>query len=537
MSIPKEPRQLMINLMYLVLTAMLALNVSAEIINAFFALDKGNKNSMDIVNSQLDATQQSLNSLLADDAKRKFKPIVPAVEDIRKQTNTLISYIDAIRDALIDEGGNRNGAVDEGDYYEDHGKKVPKGKKNKDITTQILIDGGKGSELEAKINSTREQLLASYSQLIRDNWKNFDLKEEEVEQKVAAMTKNMALNVDDEWTHSDKKSWAAFKFQQMPLAAVLPLLSQIQNNARSAEANLVNELAAIAGGRTIVLDQFFPVINAQKSYVIAGEPFQAEISLGSYSSQLDPSNIQLTVNGSPLRVGADGKAILTQNPNSTGTKKLVLGCKVTNPLTGEVKTGSSTFEYEVGRRSASVAADKMNVFYVGVDNPITLSAAGVPSDRLQVTCEGATMTGSGAKRIVKPTKKGTAFITLSGGGLEKTKFEFRMKRIPNPVVELAGETDGTIKQNEFRAQLGLIPNLPDFEFDAKCSIQSYTMYHTPKGGDVIVHEGKGNRFDGRVAQAVKSANMGDQYSFMNVMARCPGDVAARRVNGLTFKIK
>lgn len=537
MSIPKEPRQLMINLMYLVLTAMLALNVSAEIINAFFALDKGNQHAMSIVNKQLDATEQGLDALLADDSKQRFKPIVPAVDNIRKTTKELIGYIDELRDKLIDEGGDRNGQNDEGDYIESHGHLVPKGKKDKDITTRILVDGGKGKELEEKILNAKKVLLEAYIKLLREHGENFDLKKEEVEQKIKNLEKNITLGIDEEWKHSDKKSWAEFKFRQMPLAAVLPLLSQIQSNARSAEATMVNDLAAVAGGKTVEIDQFFPVINAQKSYVIKGEPFKAEISLGSYSSQLDPSNIQLTVNGSPLKIGADGKAILTQQTSSTGSKKLTLGCKVTNPLTGEVKTGTSVFEYEVGMRSAAVSADRMNVFYIGVDNPITLTAAGVPSTQLKATCSGAQMTGSGAKRIVRVSRQGRAVISLSGGGLEKTDFEFRVKKIPDPIVKLGRKVDGSMKSGEFRAQLGLLPTLENFDFEATCKIQSYTLYYTRKREDPVKIEGRGGRFSGKVAQAVRQAKPGDSYAFTEVKAKCPGDPTSRRVNGLSFTIR
>ena len=107
----------------------------------------------------------------------------------------------------------------------------------------------------------------------------------------------------------------------------------------------------------------FSVVSRKKSYIIKGEKFQSEISIGTYSSQINPSDIRLTVNGKLLEVGANGKAIFNQNASSTGKKTLKLTCAVTNPLTGEVKTGESTFEYEVGMRSATVSADKMNVFY------------------------------------------------------------------------------------------------------------------------------------------------------------------------------
>ena len=102
-------------------------------------------------------------------------------------------------------------------------------------------------------------------------------------------------------------------------------------------------------------------------------------------------------------------------------------------------TTEKTTDLEMG--TVAIAADKMNVFYIGVENPITLSAAGVPSSQLKVTSTGLDMKGTGAKRIVTAKRKGIATITLSGGGLAKTEFKFRVKRIPDPVVKCAGKMD------------------------------------------------------------------------------------------------
>lgn len=537
MSIPKEPRQLMINLMYLVLTAMLALNVSAEIINAFFALDKGNQSAMDVVSSQLDLTEQSLDKLLEDESKQKFKPLGTAVDDVRRTSKELVMYINTLRDELIDAAGDRNGQNDAGDYIMSYGMSVPKGKKDKDVTTRLLVEEGKGTALEQKIRSTQEQLIKQYETLLTTHGKDFDLNEEEIATKIAALKSNIALRVTDDWKNSDKKSWAEFKFKQMPVAAVLPLLSQIQTNVRTTEADLVSDLAKLAGGKTIVMDQFFPIINAEKSYVIKGETFKAQVSLGSYSSQMNPKNIKLTVNGQRLKIGADGTADFSQVAGQTGSKKLILHSEVTNPLTGKVTKGSSTFEYEVGLRSASVAADMMNVFYIGVDNPITISAAGVPTAQLKVKTNGVKLSGSGAKRIAKVTRPGIASITLSGGGLSPTKFEFRVKHIPDPVVTLNGRTDGFIKSGTFRVQRGLYPKLENFDFKAKCKIQSYTLFYTKKQGDPVKVDVVGGAFTGRAGQYVKSAKAGDSFIFTDVKAKCPGHSSGRRVNGLAFKIR
>jgi gliding motility-associated protein GldM len=537
MSIPKEPRQLMINLMYLVLTAMLALNVSAEIINAFFALDKGNNNTMQIVNLQLDETEKSLDDLLADTSKFRFRPIAPAVDEVRALSQSFIDYVHQLRNELIDAGGNRNGLVDDGDYRISHGQLVPKGKKNKDITTRILVEHAKGDSLEHEIIRVRERFIQIFSQLLLNHGRRFDLKEEEIDRRIASIKNSLTLDVGEEWKHSDKNSWTDYKFRQMPLAAVLPLLSQIQSNTKSAEATLVNDMALLSGGRVIDFDAFFPVINAKNSYVIKGEQFQSEISIGTYSSQINPDDIKLKVNGRTIRVDKDGKAVFNQKASGQGKKTLHLSCEVKNPLTGKLTKGSSIFEYEVGTRSATVSADQMNVFYIGVDNPITVSASGVPSNQLNVTIKGATMSGQGAKRIVRANRIGIATVTLSGGGLEKTDFKFRVKRIPDPIVKLGNSVDGFMKSGKFRVQLGLNPELEHFDFGAQCFVQSYKLYYTRKRADPVELICRGNRFDSEVLELVRKAKPGDKYTFTDVKVKCPGDIVARRANSLLFKIK
>ncbi len=537
MSIPKEPRQLMINLMYLVLTAMLALNVSAEIINAFFALDKGNNTAMQIVNQQLDETEKSLDDLLADTSKYRFRPIAAAVDDVRELSESFINYVQQLRDKLIDAGGNRNGLIDAADFIDNQGQQIPKGKKNKDIATRILVEESNGDLLENEIRKVRSKYIQIFTQLLTKHGRQFDLKEREIKNRIEAIKKSLTLTVGEEWKQSDKKSWADFKFRQMPLAAVLPLLSQIQSNAKSAEATLVNDMALLSGGRVIDFDAFFPVINAKKAYVIKGEQFQSEISIGTYSSQINPEDIKLKVNGIALKVDKNGKAIFNQAATGQGKKTLRLSCEVKNPLSGKVTKGASIFEYEVGMRSATVSADKMNVFYIGVDNPITVSASGVPSNQLKVTIKGGEMIGKGAKRVVQVTQPGIATVTLSGGGLERTEFKFRVKRIPDPIVTISGKTDGIMKSGKWRAQIGLNPELKNFDFGARCSIQSYTMYYTPKRKDVVKLRGEGLRFKGDILKFVRKAKPGDQYLFTDVKCKCPSDVAGRDVNGLVFNIK
>ena len=148
---------------------------------------------------------------------------------------------------------------------------------------------------------------------------------------------------DEEWqalAGDDKKTWSEFRFKQLPLISALPLLTKYQADAKNAEAYAVSELAKKVGGKEIVFDQFFPVVNADKSYVVGGESINAKISVGTYSSQLDAANVSITANGRSLPVNSEGIATLNIPGSGSGQKTIPLSVSVKNPLTGEVKRGT-----------------------------------------------------------------------------------------------------------------------------------------------------------------------------------------------------
>jgi gliding motility-associated protein GldM len=533
----------MINLMYLVLTALLALNVSAEVMNAFFTLDDGNKASIATVESQLEQTVKGVKDLLSDPSKRKYKPIEPAIDEVRAVTKDFNTYVDELRDILIDEAGDKNGENDEGDYIMDHGHEVPKGKKNKDVTTRLLVDEGMGEELKAKILETRERMVTVYTELLNTYGDTIGLSESDIQGRIQNIANNLPFGIDDEtWKESkDKKSWADYKFRQMPLAAVLPLMSQMQSDAKSSEAALINSMAELTGGRVIEFDAFFPVVQAKKAYVIKGEPFEATISVGTYSTQIDPEDIGLYVNGTKLSVNEEGKAEYKASTSSTGKQTLRLRAEVRNPLTGEISDGEDTYEYEVGVRSATVSADKMNVFYIGVDNPISVSVAGASSNDVSVSGQGVTVKAvnkaSGKYMVTGSKPTDDARIIVSGGGLPSTPFQFRVKRIPDPVARLGNKEDGSMGNGTFKAQGGLIAWLDNFDFDARCDIQGFKLVRVPKRQDPIEVINKGGTFSSDAKRIANMARPGDTYYFFDVKARCPGDVAGRKINSLVFTIK
>ncbi len=551
MSIPKEPRQLMINIMYLVLMALLALNVSAEVMNAFTTLDRGNQNSRQTVDAQLETTVRGLKELLKDDSKAKFKPLVPAADAIQTEVDNYITYVDGLRNQLIDETGNQDGIVDDGDRVEKHGTMVLKGLKNKDVTTRMLVLGpdgeggepGLGAELKQRTIETRQRLIDLYSELLNKYGEDFDRTEEEVNTLIQSVALNMPFNIDDtEWQNeSDKTSWEDFKFGHMPLAAVLPLMSQMQSDLKVSEANLINSLNELAGGKVVEVDNFFPVFEADRSYVIGGEKLNAKVSVGAFSSALDPSNVTLKANGQRLNIGPDGKADFSLVASGSGSKTINLEVAVTNPLTGETKTGTNTFQYEVGSRSVAVSADKMNVFYMGVDNPITVSAAGVSSNDVRVSFGDAISgSGSGTNYVVKgvrPTGNSTTDVTVTAGGQLLGAFPFRVKPIPDPVPTMGGQQGGDIPNSTFRAQKGVFAELKNFDFDARCDISGFQVFYIPAREDPLLAPNGGGAFSGQAAALIGRAKPGDNYTFKNIKAKCPGDAASRDLGTMSFTIR
>lgn len=525
MSIPKEPRQLMINIMYLVLTAMLALNVSAEIINAFFMIDRGIVGSNKIIDKSNEFALTALEQNVKQDEERYGK-LLTAAKEVQKISKDFTTYITGIRDKMVEETDGYYPATD------DKHAGQPKGYKNKDVTTRVLVKQGEGEKIKERVLATREELIKIMQGLKGTKGTNI------TDESIAELEKSITLNISNEWEKSKKPSWSYFTFNQMPLAAIFPIFSKFENDMKSSEAAVLNYLIGQVGAKTFKVDNFLPIASAPKSYIIAGDEYSADLTIGA-SSKSVYDNMSIRVNGASVPV-KDGIATYTARPTTPGVQKYKVAITLTNPTTNEVETYEKEFEYEVGRRSVTVAADKMNVFYIGVDNPVSVSAAGVSTNDLKVSASGGGIRMSPAgngKYNVTVSEPGDARITVSGGGLAATNFAFRVKRIPDPTPQLGRSKGGTMPNGEFKGQEGLIAMLDGFDFDARCDIQGYTLVYIAKREDPIDSDNAGGRFNDKSQRLVARAKPGDVYYFNNIKARCPGDKAGRPLGTIAFQIR
>ncbi len=197
-------------------------------------------------------------------------------------------------------------------------------------------------------------------------------------------------------------------------------------------------------------------------------------------------------------------------------------------------------------KSVSISADKMNVLYVGIDNPVTIAVAGINSNDIDVSViglDGVSISGENARYIVRASQQ-TGYNQFCSVPVKDKKsgqiygsFPLRVKRIPDPQARLSGRTDGNISAGEMKVQNGIMAVLENFDFEAKCQISSYELMYIANVGDPVVSINAGAAFSPQTKKLIEAAQSGDVYIFKVVKGRCPGDVAGRMLNPLVFTIK
>ena len=448
MALPKEPRQKMINLMYLVLTALLALNVSSEILNAFKVVDKSLQNSSSNLSAANTTLYASLTEKLNDPkTAEKAKIWEPRAERAKKLSDDLTAYIDGLKTEL--KKASDLTMVDGKESFKED---------NLDAATRLFDTQGKGKELEAKLAAYRKAML--------------DI-DPEINTKFA---KTLPIDVDPP-TGQDgsKKDFTNAYFHMTPTVAGLTLLSKFQNNVKNSENQVVTFCHEQIGAVKVKFDKTGVLVGQSSNYVMPGQEVQITAGLGAYSSG---SKTDISINGAAQQV-VDGKATYKITASGTGPHKVAVSVHYLDQ-DGNPKTDNTEVEYTVGTPGgAAIMLDKMNVFYIGVPNPITISS-GSGWDKTTVAITGGTMTGSNGNRVVSVTGGTAATITVNADG-KSSKFDFRVKTIPDPIGMIGASKGGRILASAFKAQDFIRAELQNFDFDARFNVTGATVYFAGAG--------------------------------------------------------
>lgn len=516
----------MIGMMYLVLTALLALNVSKEIINAFVTIDDALNVTVNNISGK-NAQAYSAFQRALDNDKEKTKPFYDKAMKAKQLSDDMHKYIGTIKDTLL---RSTDGIA--------AGEQTPTSrqlerKDDYDIPTTIMCGsendgkGHKATELKEKMIEYKKAMVANLEPADRAK---FTTRLEQL------------FNTNDppaEMVEDGKRTWEMFNFYHNPVVATVALMTKMQTDVKNAESEVVTHLLSSINASDFKFDTLAPRVIAPTSYVILGQEYTADVFLAAMSSTSDP---EVIVGGRPLPVEA-GVGKYTVRPSSDGEQKWGGIIKVKKPdnTFEEYKFESS---YIAAKPSSSVSADKMNVIYIGVDNPFTVSVPGVAHDKVKVTPSGCTMTpdpkaGKG-HYIVKASTQGEAVIKVSadlnGKVLPMGDFKFRVKRIPNPVAKIGGKKEGNIAKSALAAQSAIIPEMENFDFDLFSKVKSFRMSRYGKGRDPIEKASESNLLTSEMKDIINSSRAGDKVMFEYIQATMP-DGTTRSINPISLTIQ
>lgn len=499
-------RQKMINIMYLVLLAMLALNVSDTILNAFKNINDSLEVSKANVNTGVEQLFAAYESTKLKDEPERAKPFYERAKKAQAIAEDLNTYIESIKKEFVTQGQGYN--PETGDL---------KARDNLDISPGLMINKKQGAKLKAKINETRDQLIALL---------------DPSERKLVSLSLSAK---DPVKSIEGKRTWEDVNFGEgTPLTAAMTILTKIQADVKNAEADVVKRILGKMDQAVVNLDQFSAVAVAPTSYLIQGQPYTAEVFLTAYDSHANPS---ISVGGSAVPV-RDGKGVYTVSTSREGvfTWKGVIRVKQTDGTIKEYSTPDQ--KYQVARPSAVVSPDKMNVFYIGVDNPVSISAPGIPKEKLKVSMRGGSLSGANGKYTVRVSSVGTASVTVAAeiapGKIQTIgSTEFRVKRIPDPVAKFAGRSGGALSSVAIKSQSSIFAMLENFDFDAKFSVTRFSLIIAKPRADAVVLQTSGNSLSSAMRSAMAGIGPGTRVIFDNIIAVGP-DGSQRALNSIAL---
>jgi gliding motility-associated protein GldM len=478
MALPREPRQKMINIMYLVLTAILALNVSAEILEAFKTVDKSLINSTNSITKSNDVLYKSLSDKLNDpQSAEKAKIWQPKAVQAQELSAKMAAYIDNLK-LELKQAANLVMKEKDGKQVEDFKED------NLDASTRLFETGGKGQEFQQRLDEYKKAMLGIDPAIAKEFESNFPVSTE--------------VPVGQE---GKVKDFTTTYFHMTPTVAALTILSKFQNNVKNAENQVITYCHNQIGAVKVIYDKFQPIAAGSSTYLMPGEELVVTAGVGAFNSAAKPN---ISINGAATPLNENGVAERKFNVSGSGSQKVHVTITYTKP-DGTPDKLDKDIEYTVGTPGgAAVMLDKMNVFYIGVDNPVTI---GSPTgwDKTNVSMTGGTISGTGSKRIVRVSAIGNASITVTADGKPST-FPFRIKRIPDPIIKVGPSSGGRMQAVVFRSQQFVRADLENFDFEAKFSVTGGTVYFMNPG-------------DRNVKQiSLTSGNLGAASEYMKTLA-------------------
>ena len=411
----------MINLMYVVLMAMLALNVSSDVLNGFSLVDK----SLQTTTSNATQVNQGIYEDFEEQMKanpKKVKEWYDKAQVVRQMSDSLFNFAEELKELIVRESDGKDGDV-----------RDIKNREDLEAATSVMLapGSGRGEALYNGINSYRERII----KMVTDS----------AQRRIIASNLNTEIPTN---VRTLGKNWQEYMFESMPTAAAVTLLTKLQSDVRYAEGEVLHGLASNIGVKDIRVNELNAYVIPSAQTVVQGGKFSAQILMAAVDTTNRPT---IYIGGRKIE---SDRGIYETVCSKTGDFNLVGYIEMMNAQ-GELVRRDFQQKYTVVAPSATVSADLMNVLYAGYDNPMSVSVPGVAANQLQVTMSGGGLTPKGdGKFIAKPTSVGgEAVITVAakteGRVQEMGKFTFRIRKLPDPTAYIA-YSDGQGGENRFK---------------------------------------------------------------------------------------
>lgn len=532
----ETPRQKMIGMMYLILTAMLALNVSKEAVDAFAKVEKGLEKTLANYEEKNNEIYKEFDRAAAENEEKAGEWRRKAYE-VKQRADEIYEYVQDLKIEIITkaDGADTDG-LDGRRVVIDSVKKYDEN----NVPSEVLI----GANHDQKAYALRALIDEYRTWLINDIIQGENIAVENSIMETLSTEPGLAPD-------GSVEQWEENTLAELPLIAAIVMLSKIQVDIRNSETDVIMFLNDQITAGDFKFTDIEATVLANSSYVMRGNTYEAEVFIAASDTTKQPEILvgdyreTVTADGSvsyemvgdytKLDVNERGRGIYRASASSIGPKTYRGLIKLQAPDGSEV---AYPFEesYNVGAPNVIVSPTAMNVLYVGIDNPIDISVPGYASNLIQASMNNGTIRrgrveGYRGEWAARPQNIGqTASINVSvnveGQRMSFPPYEFRVQRIPDPVAKFAGMTEGTVDKNVALAQPGVFAVLENFLFDLEYRVTQFTVSVQQRGFDRS-ETSNSARLTQEQRTLIESLNRGQKLNIINIRAVAPDETTRR----------
>ena len=509
----ETPRQKLISLMYLVFITMLALNVSKEVLDGFGQMFVKLKSA----NERVFQSNEIYYQKIATNAREKEGVWIghqQTANDIKTASNSFYKRIEEIKDEITIAQREKDPEL----------KEYAQMDKGEALDLIFFDSNGVSSDGTAFIDLINEYKMkvvqvfgSKYPQYIGL-----------VEERFFTGDQNSNVKNSD----GQDQPWLSYNYEGFPLVSSLAKLTMMQNDIRQTE----NDVLVTLLGKELEVENevnesnYITLLKTEKGAYYQGETFDGSVILGRKGGAQNPNAVELTLDGRKLGTRdyelIPGGVKLNVQTGSPGDHQIKGSLVFENDGKQNKIPVDQTFAVISKPNAAVIAADKMNVVYRGVENPMTISIPGIPDNKVRASAQGLKRL-RGSKYVMIPGKGREVNITASGklpdGQNITTRSRFRVKDIPAPqgTVRKQGGNIVIPKGNLEVATIGA--TLPDFDFEITLETISFRFKVPGKPARLV----KGKKLDAAAKRDLRSVRAGSTVQIFDIKVRNPKNPSYR----------